>query len=51
MSGNPDEELPEGWAFAVLHEVCSKIIDGTHHSPKQQFPTGDYKYITAKNIK
>ena len=27
-----------------------KITDGTHHSP-DNFPVGEYKYITAKNIK
>jgi type I restriction enzyme S subunit len=33
-----------------LGDVCDKITDGTHHSPANH-PTGDYKYITAKNIK
>ena len=27
-----------------------KLTDGTHHSPKN-YPKGNYKYITAKNIK
>ena len=31
-------------------EVLVKLTDGTHHSPKN-FPKGNYKYITAKNIK
>ena len=34
-----------------MSEVCSKVQDGTHFSPKEQFATGPYKYITAKNIK
>jgi type I restriction enzyme S subunit len=50
-SGRGMSELPEGWAWATLEEVCSKIQDGTHFSPKQQSNSGDYKYITAKNIK
>ena len=33
-----------------LGDICAKITDGTHHSP-QSFPTGEFKYITAKNIK
>ena len=34
----------------TLRDVCAKITDGTHHSPKSH-PSGDFKYITAKNIK
>jgi type I restriction enzyme S subunit len=33
-----------------LGDVCEKITDGTHHSPPNG-PVGDFKYITAKNIK
>lgn len=33
-----------------LGELCEKITDGTHHSPKN-LPYGAFKYITAKNIK
>jgi len=43
-------ELPEGWIWIKFGELCEKIFDGTHFSPKS-FPTGKYKYITAKNIK
>ena len=43
-------ELPEGWAWARLGTVCSKVTDGTHHSP-DNYPIGEYKYVTAKNIK
>ncbi|MBI5627233.1 MAG: restriction endonuclease subunit S [Nitrosomonadales bacterium] len=43
-------ELPEGWGWIKFGELCEKIFDGTHFSPKS-FPTGKYKYITAKNIK
>ena len=43
-------ELPDGWAWAKLTSICLKITDGTHHSP-DSFPTGEYKYVTAKNIK
>ena len=43
-------ELPEGWAWARLGTVCSKVTDGTHHSPNN-YPIGEYKYVTAKNIK
>ena len=30
--------------------MVNKLTDGTHNSPKS-YPTGDYMYITAKNIK
>ncbi|MBN2425787.1 MAG: restriction endonuclease subunit S [Calditrichaceae bacterium] len=42
------------WATSPLKEVCSKIQDGTHYSPKIQYNEkrpNTYMYITAKNIK
>ncbi|MFM6153175.1 MAG: restriction endonuclease subunit S, partial [Sphaerospermopsis kisseleviana] len=42
--------LPDGWVWCRLGNVCKKITDGTHHSPINTMK-GDYKYITAKNIK
>lgn len=41
---------PYGWEMRRLQDVCKKLTDGTHFSPKS-FSSGDYKYITAKNIK
>lgn len=43
-------EVPDNWRWLKLEDVCDKITDGTHNSP-QSYETGDYKYITAKNIK
>ena len=43
-------EPKEGWQIRTLREVCGVITDGTHNSPPNT-ATGDYKYITAKNIK
>lgn len=45
------DELPPGWASAALSQVCDKIQDGTHFSPKEQFAEGAFRYITAKNVK
>jgi type I restriction enzyme S subunit len=45
-----ENELPKGWAVKKLRDVCERIFDGTHFSPKN-YPEGTYKYITAKNIK
>ena len=49
-----DEEkpfgLPKSWEWVRLGEVLNKITDGTHHSPTNT-ATGDFKYISAKNIK
>lgn len=39
-----------GWKKKTLKEVCLKLNDGTHFSP-ESFETGEYKYVTAKNIK
>ena len=49
MFGDPVSN-PKGWKKKKLVEVCTKLNDGTHFSP-ESFETGDYKYITAKNIK
>ena len=40
----------EGWVEKKLGEVCNKITDGTHNSPINT-ETGDFMYVTAKNIK
>ena len=41
---------PKSWIKKSLKEVCVKLNDGTHFSP-ESFETGEYKYVTAKNIK
>jgi type I restriction enzyme S subunit len=49
-----DGELPKGWKVTALNNVCNKIQDGSHFSPKHQFNSpgkGLYKYVTAKNIR
>jgi type I restriction enzyme S subunit len=33
-----------------LDQICIKITDGTHHSPKNS-ANGDFAYITSKNIR
>ena len=44
-------EVPEGWAWCRLPNICrEKITDGTHNSPSNE-RKGDFLYITAKNIK
>jgi len=42
--------MPEDWQHSSLAKVCSLIVDGTHFSPKS-YDSGDFMYITAKNIK
>ena len=49
MFGDPVRN-PMGWKKNKLVDVCTKLNDGTHFSP-ESFKTGDYKYVTAKNIK
>ncbi|MBX3302270.1 MAG: restriction endonuclease subunit S [Nitrospira sp.] len=43
-------EIPPGWCLVRLIDVLTKLTDGTHHSPTN-LADGDFKYITAKNIK
>ena len=49
MFGDPVRN-PFGWEKRKLVDICTKLTDGTHFSP-ESFPDGEYKYITAKNIK
>ncbi|NPE31330.1 restriction endonuclease subunit S [Methanococcoides sp. SA1] len=42
--------IPNEWKWVRLGTSMIKITDGTHHSPTN-IPTGDFKYISAKNIK
>jgi type I restriction enzyme S subunit len=37
------------WEVKTLHDVCQKIQDGTHFSPK--LGGNDYLYVTSKNIR
>ena len=43
-------ELPKGWEWVRLGSSLLKITDGTHRSPTN-IQKGDFKYISAKNIK
>jgi type I restriction enzyme, S subunit len=42
--------VSENWPKVKLEEVCERITDGTHHSPTN-LSTGEYRYVTAKNIR
>src|SRR5690606_34434138 len=48
MFGDPVRN-EKGWPEKTMAEVCTKITDGTHHSPQSQ-PEG-VPYVTAKHIK
>jgi type I restriction enzyme S subunit len=44
----------DGWVEKELGELCEKIQDGAHHSPKIQYEeklNNRYLYITSKNIR
>lgn len=43
-------EVPEEWRVEYLGDVCSKIQDGTHFSPKTS-DDGEFMYLTSKNIR
>lgn len=43
--------LPAQWVWTVAKDVCTKIQDGTHFSPKNQGRSGDRLYVTAKNVR
>lgn len=49
-----DGKLPEGWRRREIKDLCIKIQDGSHFSPKVQYyepGSNRFKYITAKNIR
>ena len=48
MFGDPVTN-PKGWEKKKMAEICTKITDGTHHSPEPQ--TEGIPYITAKHVK
>lgn len=43
------EELPKGWELVQLRDVCHKITDGTHKTPKYQ--DSGVRFISIKNIR
>ena len=43
-------EIPQNWKWVRMNEISAKITDGTHHSPINT-ESGDFMYVTAKNIK
>jgi type I restriction enzyme S subunit len=49
-SVKPPFGVPNGWEWVCLGDILLKLTDGTHHSPPNG-PTGEFLYITAKNIK
>ena len=49
MFGDPVAN-EQGWKIQTLKDVCNRITDGTHNSPAN-YAIGEYRYITAKNIK
>ncbi|MGK0567028.1 restriction endonuclease subunit S [Bordetella bronchiseptica] len=40
--------IPEDWDISRLGDLCQKIQDGTHFSPRIR--GGDFLYVTSKNI-
>ena len=43
-------ELPDGWRWARLKTICSKIIDGSHNPPKGAGEKTTYIMASSRNI-
>ena len=43
-------ELPEGWEWSTLGEVCSKVVDGDHNPPPSEPTPTEYLMISSKNV-
>ena len=41
-------EIPTGWKWVKLGEICEKITDGTHKTPK--YTNSGVKFVSAKDI-
>ena len=53
MSHYPKEvpwEVPEGWEWSTLGEVCSKVVDGDHNPPPSEPTPTEYLMISSKNV-
>ena len=42
-------EIPAGWSVATLNDVCSKITDGSHFSPKDS-ADGSYPMFSVRDM-
>ncbi|MGA2823483.1 MAG: restriction endonuclease subunit S [Bacteroidales bacterium] len=47
-TGTKDGELPEGWKWVKLGDVCAKIGDIDHKMPKQH--SSGYPYVSTKDF-
>lgn len=43
-------ELPKGWEWSTLGEVCSKVVDGDHNPPPSEPTPTEYLMISSKNV-
>lgn len=43
------EEIPEEWALMTLNDVCQKITDGTHQTPK--YVNKGKLFLSVKNVR
>jgi type I restriction enzyme S subunit len=43
------DELPSSWCFARLEDICSNIVDGTHHTPV--YTQSGVPFISVKDIR
>lgn len=42
-------ELPDGWAWASLEQLSTKIVDGTHHTPEYQ--NDGVPFLSVKDVR
>ena len=43
-------ELPQGWTYATMGDICIKIVDGDHNPPIAQKTESKYIMISSKNV-
>lgn len=43
-------DLPDGWIWARLKSICSKIIDGSHNPPKGSAEKSSFIMASSRNI-
>lgn len=42
--------LPNGWEYARLKSICTKIVDGSHNPPRGQQYKTEYIMMSSRNI-
>lgn len=49
MDSNFNYTLPPGWAWGTIEDISTKVVDGTHHTPR--YIESGMPFISVKDIR